>query len=105
MEQSDGRNCRSRCRHASSVAEHGELKRAVEFGRVQFGQEPAKLHEDAKFEIEDPVVILSLVPQTPAAGTPRGQFGITVDDTTTRADPGRLSAPSVLQAMKLGIRK
>jgi catechol 2,3-dioxygenase-like lactoylglutathione lyase family enzyme len=63
------------------------LKRAVEFGRVLFGREPAKLHDDyAKFEIADPAVILSLVPQTPASGTPRGQFGITVDDPATLAE-------------------
>jgi catechol 2,3-dioxygenase-like lactoylglutathione lyase family enzyme len=63
------------------------LKRAVEFGRVLFGQEPAKFHDDyAKFEIADPAVILSLVPQTPAAGAPRGQFGIAVDDPATLAE-------------------
>jgi hypothetical protein len=63
------------------------LGRAVDFFRVVFGQEPAKHFDDyAKFEIEDPAVILSLVPQSPATATPRGQFGFEV------ADPARLAS-------------
>ncbi len=43
-----------------------DLDWAIEFYRVLFGLAPAKLHDDyAKFELNDPPVIFSLVPHPP----------------------------------------
>jgi catechol 2,3-dioxygenase-like lactoylglutathione lyase family enzyme/SAM-dependent methyltransferase len=57
------------------------LTRSIAFYRVLFGREPAKLHDDyAKFEIEDPPVIFSLVPRAPAPGGPLRYIGLRISD-------------------------
>lgn len=59
------------------------LLRSIEFYRVLFGLEPAKQHDDyAKFEIENPPVIFSLVPHTPGSGNSLSHIGFRVPDPT-----------------------
>jgi len=56
-----------------------DLTRAINFYRVLFDQEPAKWHDDyAKFEIEDPPVIFSLVPRKPGPGGSLSHVGLRV---------------------------
>jgi catechol 2,3-dioxygenase-like lactoylglutathione lyase family enzyme len=57
------------------------LERSVDFYRILFGQEPAKLHDDyAKFELADPPVVFSLVPQPSVSGGALGKIGLRVAD-------------------------
>ncbi len=61
-----------------------DIDRAVAFYRVLFGQEPAKQHDDyAKFEVEEPPVILSLVPRRPGPGGSLSHVGLRVADAET----------------------
>ncbi|OWK40555.1 ArsI/CadI family heavy metal resistance metalloenzyme [Fimbriiglobus ruber] len=56
-----------------------DLTRAVEFYRVLFGLAPAKRHDDyAKFELNDPPVIFSLVPRAPGPGASLSHIGLRV---------------------------
>jgi catechol 2,3-dioxygenase-like lactoylglutathione lyase family enzyme len=56
-----------------------DLGRSIDFYRVLFDVEPAKLHDDyAKFELEDPPVIFSLVPRAPGAGGSLSHLGFHV---------------------------
>jgi extradiol dioxygenase family protein len=56
-----------------------DLGRAVEFYSLLFGLKPAKLHDDyAKFELEDPPVVFSLVPHPPGPGASLSHLGIRV---------------------------
>ena len=53
-----------------------DIGRSVAFYRVLFGLEPAKLHDDyAKFELDDPPVIFSLVPRMAGAGGSLSHMG------------------------------
>lgn len=74
-----------------------DLRRSVAFYRGVFGQEPAKLHDDyAKFEIQEPPVIFSLVPRRPGAGGSLSHVGIRLADTdAVRAFGARLTAASI----------
>jgi catechol 2,3-dioxygenase-like lactoylglutathione lyase family enzyme len=57
------------------------LKRAVEFYRVLFDRPPAKQHSDyAKFEVEDPPLVLSLIPSRPGAGGNLNHAGLRLRD-------------------------
>ena len=48
-----------------------DLEKAIGFYRLLFGVEPAKCYDDyAKFELADPPLVLSLEPQSHAAGGP-----------------------------------
>jgi catechol 2,3-dioxygenase-like lactoylglutathione lyase family enzyme len=56
-----------------------DLGRSVDFYRVLFGVEPAKRHEDyAKFELEEPPVVFSLVPRVPGPGGSLSHLGFRV---------------------------
>src|SRR5579885_1947253 len=56
-----------------------DLGRSIDFYRILFDVEPAKLHDDyAKFELEDPPVIFSLVPRAPGAGGSLSHLGFRV---------------------------
>jgi catechol 2,3-dioxygenase-like lactoylglutathione lyase family enzyme len=56
-----------------------DLDRAVAFYRVLFGREPAKCHDDyAKFELDDPPLIFSLVPHAPGPGGSLSHLGFRV---------------------------
>jgi catechol 2,3-dioxygenase-like lactoylglutathione lyase family enzyme len=56
-----------------------DLNRSLDFYRVLFGLEPAKRHDDyAKFELEDPPVIFSLVPRAPGPGGSLSHLGFRV---------------------------
>jgi SAM-dependent methyltransferase len=58
-----------------------DLGRAVEFYRVLFDRGPAKRHDDyAKFELDDPPVVLSLVPHPPGPGLSLSHLGLRVPD-------------------------
>jgi catechol 2,3-dioxygenase-like lactoylglutathione lyase family enzyme len=59
----------------------GDLKRSVEFYRTLFGREPAKLRADyAKFETDDPPLVLSLEPTPRPAGGPLNHLGFRLPD-------------------------
>jgi catechol 2,3-dioxygenase-like lactoylglutathione lyase family enzyme len=58
-----------------------DLNRAVAFYRVLFGVGPAKHHDDyAKFELDDPPVVFSLVPRPAAPGGSLSHVGLRVAD-------------------------
>src|SRR6516162_6563551 len=56
-----------------------DIARSVEFYRTLLGIEPAKRKIDyAKFELEDPALILSLVPVAPSTGGTVNHVGLRV---------------------------
>src|SRR5262245_6487664 len=56
-----------------------DLGRSIDFYRVLFGVEPAKRHDDyAKFELEEPPVVFSLVPRAPGPGGSLSHLGFRV---------------------------
>jgi catechol 2,3-dioxygenase-like lactoylglutathione lyase family enzyme len=58
------------------------LDRAIAFYRVLFGKEPAKQRGDyAKFELDDPPLVLSLEPSAPGAGGALNHQGFRLPDT------------------------
>lgn len=58
------------------------LDRALAFYRVLFGAEPAKRYDDyAKFELEEPPVVFSLVPRAPGPGDSLSHLGFRVSST------------------------
>jgi catechol 2,3-dioxygenase-like lactoylglutathione lyase family enzyme len=60
------------------------LAQAIDFYRVLFGTEPAKRRPDyAKFELDDPPVVLSLEPTPRAVGGPLNHLGFRVPDSAT----------------------
>jgi catechol 2,3-dioxygenase-like lactoylglutathione lyase family enzyme len=61
-----------------------DLTRSVGFYRTLFGAEPAKLrHDYAKFELDDPPVVLSLEPTPRAVGGPLNHLGFRLPDSGT----------------------
>jgi extradiol dioxygenase family protein len=74
-----------------------DLARAVEFYALLFGTPPAKRHADyAKFDLDDPPVVFSLVPQAPGPGATLSHLGLRVaSDDTIRAFRERLEAAGV----------
>src|SRR5262245_16557594 len=59
----------------------GDLERAVAFYRVLFDREPAKCYADyAKFELDDPPLVLSLEPMARPAGGPLNHLGFRMAD-------------------------
>jgi catechol 2,3-dioxygenase-like lactoylglutathione lyase family enzyme len=61
-----------------------DLARSVAFYRILFGVEPAKLRSDyAKFELDDPPVVLSLEPRAPVQGGALNHVGFRMPDATT----------------------
>jgi len=60
------------------------LKEAIEFYRVLFNRLPAKRHDDyAKFDLDNPAVVFSLVPKTPGPGGSLSHLGLRVADPAT----------------------
>src|SRR5947209_797678 len=58
-----------------------DLGRSVAFYRTLFGVEPAKLRPDyAKFEMDDPPVVLSLEPHAPGASGALNHLGFRMPD-------------------------
>jgi catechol 2,3-dioxygenase-like lactoylglutathione lyase family enzyme len=59
------------------------LERSIGFYRILFGMEPAKRRLDyAKFELEDPPVVLSLEPTARPVGGPLNHLGFRMPDST-----------------------
>lgn len=57
------------------------LERSIGFYRILFGMEPAKCHDDyAKFELTEPPVVFSLVPQPSLTGGSLGKIGLRLAD-------------------------
>src|SRR5580658_5640430 len=57
------------------------LTRAIEFYRVLFDRAPAKQHSDyAKFEVEEPPLVLSLIPSRPGPGGNLNHAGLRLRD-------------------------
>ncbi len=60
------------------------LERSIAFYRILFGCEPAKRRSDyAKFELDDPPLVLSLEPMPPAAGGTLNHLGFRMPDSAT----------------------
>ncbi len=58
-----------------------DLQRSIQFYRVLTGTEPAKQHDDyAKFEIDDPPLVLSLEPRSSRSGGVLNHLGIRMTD-------------------------
>jgi catechol 2,3-dioxygenase-like lactoylglutathione lyase family enzyme len=58
------------------------LARSVEFYTALFGQEPVKFYEDyAKYELEEPPLVLSLKPKRACAGGPLNHLGLRLIET------------------------
>jgi catechol 2,3-dioxygenase-like lactoylglutathione lyase family enzyme len=56
-----------------------DLNRSIEFYEVLFDRQPAKRHDDyAKFELDNPPVVFSLVPRAPGAGGSLSHLGFHV---------------------------
>jgi catechol 2,3-dioxygenase-like lactoylglutathione lyase family enzyme len=67
-----------------------DLPKSVEFYRTLFGCEPAKHRSDyAKFELEDPPVVLSLEPHPPAGQGTLNHVGLRLSDTRALVDMQR----------------
>jgi catechol 2,3-dioxygenase-like lactoylglutathione lyase family enzyme len=63
------------------------LARSVAFYRLLFGIEAAKCHDDyAKFELAEPPVVFSLVPQPGLAGGSLSRIGLRLDSAAAVAD-------------------
>ena len=61
-----------------------DLRRSVEFYRVLFGTAPAKLRGDyAKFELDDPPLVLSLEPTARPTGGPLNHLGFRLADSAS----------------------
>ena len=61
-----------------------DLARSLDFYRVLFGMEPAKVRADyAKFELTEPPLVMSLIPIPPGAGGTLNHVGLRVLDSTT----------------------
>jgi catechol 2,3-dioxygenase-like lactoylglutathione lyase family enzyme len=61
-----------------------DLGRSIEFYRILFGTEPAKRRSDyAKFELDDPPLVLSLEPTPRATGGPLNHLGFRLPDSAT----------------------
>ena len=75
----------------------GDLGRSIAFYRVLFGHEPAKRHDDyAKFELDDPPVVFSLVPRAAGSGGVLSHLGLRVADAAAiQAVRQRLEAAGV----------
>jgi len=72
-----------------------DLTRSVAFYRLLFGTEPAKCHTDyAKFELDDPPLVFSLVPRAPGAGGSLSHLGFRVGS----ADEVRLAQERLASA-------
>ncbi len=64
-----------------------DLNRAVSFYAILFDKAPTKRHDDyAKFDLDDPPVVFSLVPHPPGPGCSLSHLGLRVgsDETITR---------------------
>src|SRR5262245_16181924 len=58
-----------------------DLRRSVDFFRILFGREPAKLrHDYAKFEPDDPPLVLSVEPTPRPTGGPLNHLGFRMPD-------------------------
>src|SRR5262249_26186235 len=67
-----------------------DLGKAVAFYRVLFNMEPAKLRADyAKFEPDDPPLVLSLEPTPRAVGGPRNHLAFPLSETKALVDMQR----------------
>src|SRR5947208_4163910 len=61
-----------------------DLERSIGFYRILFGVEPAKQRPDyAKFELDNPPLVLSLEPTPRAAGGPLNHLGFRLPDAPT----------------------
>lgn len=62
----------------------GDLERSAAFYRILFGREPAKCRSDyAKFELDDPPLVLSLEPAPRGGGGALNHLGFRVPDSAT----------------------
>lgn len=61
-----------------------DLERSVAFYRILFGRDPAKCRSDyAKFELDDPPLVLSLQPTPPGPGGVLNHVGFRMPDSTS----------------------
>jgi len=81
------------------------LERSVAFYRILFGREPAKCRPDyAKFELDDPPLVLSLEPRSPAAGGALNHLGFRMPDSPSLvAMQERLERASIRSRREEGV--
>jgi catechol 2,3-dioxygenase-like lactoylglutathione lyase family enzyme len=81
-----------------------DLGRSIDFYRMLFGVEPAKRHDDyAKFELEEPPAVFSLVPRAPGPGASLSHLGFRVSDKDAiRVVQERLSAAGICTQEQCG---
>jgi catechol 2,3-dioxygenase-like lactoylglutathione lyase family enzyme len=74
-----------------------DLGRSLAFYQALFGRDPAKRHDDyAKFELDEPPVVFSLVPRPPSSGGSLSHLGLRVADAAAiEAARRRLEAAGV----------
>ena len=61
-----------------------DLRRSIDFYRVLFGREPTKVQADyAKFEVDEPPLVMSLIPTTPGSGGVLNHVGFRLTDSET----------------------
>lgn len=75
-----------------------DMERSIAFYRILFGTEPAKRYHDyAKFELTQPPLVFSLVPNPPGAGGTLSHFGFPVSHSAeVDAIGGRLAAAGLI---------
>lgn len=80
------------------------LGRSVDFYRILLGTEPAKRHDDyAKFDLDEPPLVLSLVPRAPGQGGSLSHVGLRVtDNAAIRAVEQRLEAAGIRTSCQEG---
>src|SRR5262249_44432806 len=78
------------------------LERSVEFYARVFGAPPAKRHDDyAKFELDEPPLVFSLVPRAAGSGGTLSHVGLCVpDEPSLQAVRGRLEAAGLAVEMQ-----
>ena len=81
------------------------LTRAVEFYRVLFDRAPAKQHSDyAKFEVEEPPLVLSLIPSRPGPGGNLNHAGLRLRDSAQLVEiQQRLEAAGIQTKREEGV--
>src|SRR5262245_29830907 len=82
-----------------------DLTRSVQFYRVLLGREPVKQKKDyAKFEVDDPPLVLSLIPGHPTAGGALNHIGLRLPDSEMLVEvQARLEASGIRTKREEGV--